>query len=143
MAEEKQRLSPQEIQERKISLVKERGSRVLLINSPLGATLCTILRQFDLAYANFKGRLGEMGGISYEEGEALMAEGREIVMAFSDFTDKLCHRIHFRYYTPREIEEYLRAMDDMRSGGKHQTNSSDELSDAGNMAGNRRGDLPQ
>ena len=29
-------------------------------------------------------------------------------MAFSDFTDKLCHRIHFRYYTPREIEEYLR-----------------------------------
>ena len=117
MAEEKQRLSPQEIQERKISLVKERGSRVLLINSPLGATLCTILRQFDLAYANFKGRL--------------------------DFTDKLCHRIHFRYYTPREIEEYLRAMDDMRSGGKHQTDSSDELSDAGNMAGNRRGDLPQ
>ena len=78
MAEEKQRLSPQEIQERKISLVKERGSRVLLINSPLGATLCNILRQFDLAYANFKGRLGEMGGISYEEGEALMAEGREV-----------------------------------------------------------------
>ena len=38
MAEEKQRLSPQEIQERKISLVKERGSRVLLINSPLGGT---------------------------------------------------------------------------------------------------------
>ena len=34
MAEEKQRLSPQEIQERKISLVKERGSRVQLINSP-------------------------------------------------------------------------------------------------------------
>ena len=112
MAEEKQRLSPQEIQERKISLVKERGSRVLLINSPLGATLCTILRQFDLAYANFKGRLGEMGGISYEEGEALMAEGREIVMAFSDFTDKLCRRIHFRYYTPREIEEYLRVMEE-------------------------------
>ena len=111
MAEEKQRLSPQEIQERKISLVKERGSRVLLINSPLGATLCTILRQFDLAYANFKGRLGEMGGISYEEGEALMAEGRTIVMAFSDFTDKLCRRIHFRYYTPREIEEYLRELE--------------------------------
>ena len=118
MAEEKQRLSPQEIQERKISLVKERGSRVLLINSPLGATLCTILRQFDLAYANFKGRLGEMGGISYEEGEALMAEGREIVMAFSDFTDKLCHRIHFRYYTPREIEEYLRVVEEQETESK-------------------------
>ena len=87
------------------SAFEDEGSQavVLLINSPLGATLCTILRQFDLAYANFKGRLGEMGGISYEEGEALMAEGREIVMAFSDFTDKLCRRIHFRYYTPREM----------------------------------------
>ena len=143
MAEEKQRLSPQEIQERKISLVKERGSRVLLINSPLGSTLCTILRQFDLAYANFKGRLGEMGGISYEEGEALMAEGREIVMAFSDFTDKLCHRIHFRYYTPREIEEYLRVVDESTSKQTIQTDSSSGQSDAGNMEKNRRGDLPQ
>ena len=115
MAEEKQRLSPQEIQERKISLVKERASRVLPTNSHPGPTLCTILRQFDLAYANFKGRLGEMGGISYEEGEALMAEGREIVMAFSDFTDKLCRRIHFRYYTPREIEEYLRVVEERPS----------------------------
>ena len=33
-------------------------------------------------------------------------------MAFSDFTDKLCRRIHFRYYTPREIEEYLRVMEE-------------------------------
>jgi len=143
MAEEKQRLSPQEIQERKISLVKERGSRVLLINSPLGATLCNILRQFDLAYANFKGRLGEMGGISYEEGEALMAEGREVVMAFSDFTDKLCRRIHFRYYTPREIEEYLRVVDESTSKKTIQTDSNSGQSDAGNMEKNRRGDLPQ
>ncbi len=67
MAEEKTAALAAGDQERKISLVKERGSRVLLINSPLGATLCTILRQFDLAYASFKGRLGEMGGISYEE----------------------------------------------------------------------------
>ena len=88
---------------------------MLFINSPLGATLCPILRQFDLAYANFKGRLGEMGGISYEEGEALMAEGREIVMAFSDFTDKLCRRLHLRYYTPREIEEYLWVMEDLET----------------------------
>ena len=143
MADEKQRLSPQEIQERKISLVKERGSRVLLINSPLGATLCNILRQFDLAYANFKGRLGEMGGISYEEGEVLMAEGREVVMAFSDFTDKLCRRIHFRYYTPREIEEYLRVVDESTSKQTIQTDSSSGQSDAGNMEKNRRGDLPQ
>jgi hypothetical protein len=101
----------QEIEERKINMVRVRGSRVLLVNSPLGSTLFTILRQFDMAYANFKGRLGEMGGISHEEGEALMEEGREIVMAFSDFTDRLCGRIRFRYYPPREIEKYLQAIE--------------------------------
>ena len=46
----------------------------------------------------------------HEEGEVLMEEGREIVMAFSDFTGRLCERICFRYYPPREIEEYLQAI---------------------------------
>ena len=98
----------QEIQEKKINMVKERGSRVLKINSPLSATLFNILRQFDMAYTHFKARLGEMDGISHEEGEKLMAEGREIVMAFSDYTAKLSKRIRFRYYTPREIKELMK-----------------------------------
>jgi hypothetical protein len=99
----------QEIQEKKISMVKERGSRVLKVNSPLGSTMFNVLRQFDMAYTCFKARLGEMDGISHEEGEALMAEGREIVMAFSDYTSKLSKRIRFRYYTPREISEFMRS----------------------------------
>jgi hypothetical protein len=101
----------QEIQERKINMVKERGSRVLKINSPLGSTLFNILRQFDMAYTHFKARLGEMNGVSHEEGEKLMTEGREIVMAFSDYTAKLSKRIQFRYYTPREIKEFMKSED--------------------------------
>lgn len=109
MAEKKDdKPSWQEIQEKKINMVKERGSRVLKINSPLGSTLFNILRQFDMAYAHFKARLGEMDGISHEEGERLMTEGREIVMAFSDYTEKLSKRIRFRYYTPREISEFMK-----------------------------------
>ena len=96
----------QEIQEKKINMAKERGSRVLKVNSPLGSTMFDILRQFDMAYAHFKARLGEMNGISHEEGEELMAEGREIVMAFSDYTARLSKRIRFRYYTPREIDAF-------------------------------------
>jgi len=102
----------QEIQERKINMVKERGSRVLKINSPLGSTLFNILRQFDMAYAHFKARLGEMNGISHEEGEELMAEGRQIVMAFSDYTARLSKRIRFKYYTPREISEFMKTEQD-------------------------------
>ena len=60
-----------------------------------------------MAYANFKGRLGEMGGITYEEGAALMEEGREIVMAFSDLTARLGRKVKFRYYPPDEIKDYL------------------------------------
>ncbi len=40
-----------------------------------------------------------------------MEEAREMVMAFSDFTGRLCGRIRFRYYPPREIEEYLQAIE--------------------------------
>ncbi len=106
----KEKPSWQEIQEKKINMVKERGSRVLKVNSPLGATMFNILRQFDMAYTHFKARLGEMDGISHEEGEKIMAEGREIVMAFSDYTAKLSKRIRFRYYVPQEIRE-VREMD--------------------------------
>ncbi len=106
--QEKKKPSWQEIQEKKINMAKERGSRVLKVNSPLGSTMFNILRQFDMAYANFKARLGEMDGISHEEGEELMAEGRDIIIAFSDYTAKLSKRIRFRYYTPREIDEFMR-----------------------------------
>ena len=105
--EKKHRPSWQEIEERKINLGKEKGSRVMRVNSPIGSTMFSILRQFDMAYANFKGRLGEMGGITYEEGAALMKEGQEIVMAFSDFTARLSRKVKFRYYPPDEIKDYL------------------------------------
>ena len=107
---EKSKVKPswQEIQEKKINMAKERGSRVLKVNSPLGSTMFDILRQFDMAYAHFKARLGEMDGISHEEGEELMTEGREIVMAFSDYTARLSKRIRFRYYTPREIDTFMK-----------------------------------
>jgi len=86
--QEKKKPSWREIQEKKINMAKERGSRVLKVNSPLGSTMFNILRQFDMAYANFKARLGEMNGISYEEGEKLMNEGRDIIIAFSEYTEK-------------------------------------------------------
>ena len=106
--QERKKPSWQKIQEKKINMAKERGARVLKVNSPLGSTMFNILRQFDMAYANFKARLGEMDGISHEEGEELMAEGREIIIAFSDYTAKLSKRIRFRYYIPREIDEFMK-----------------------------------
>lgn len=119
MAEQKQeRPSRSEIQERKISMAKERGSRVMKVNSPLGSTMFSILRQFDMAYTHFKARLGEMDGISHEEGEEMMAEGREIILSFSAYTERLCKRIRFRYYTPREIEEFLKSVPQKKEEGE-------------------------
>ena len=105
MGEERKKPTREEIIERKISMARERGSRVLKINSPVGSTMFNVLRQFDQAYANFKTRLGEPGGVSYEEGSELMAEAMEITMAFSDFTARLSKKIKFRYFVPQELKE--------------------------------------
>lgn len=100
------RLSREEILEKKITMARERGSRVVKINSPLGSIMFNVLRQFDQAYANFKGKLGEPGGISYEEGAELMARAKNITMDFSELTKELSRRIRFRYYTPDELKEF-------------------------------------
>ena len=102
---QKQRLTKEEFLEKKINLARERGSRVLRINSPLGNIMFNVLRQFDQAYGNFKGRLGEPGGISYEEGAILMEEAREITIAFSGLTKKLSKKVNFRYFVPQELKE--------------------------------------
>lgn len=103
--QEKKRPTREEILERKISMARERGSRVLRINSPLGNIMFNVLRQFDMAYGNFKGQLGEPGGISYEEGAQLMEEAREITVAFSKLTKRLSKQVHFRYFVPQELKE--------------------------------------
>ena len=104
-AEEKKRPTREEILERKISMARERGSRVLRINSPLGNIMFNVLRQFDMAYGNFKGQLGEPGGITYEEGAQIMEEAREITIAFSQLTKRLSKKVNFRYFTPQELRE--------------------------------------
>ena len=105
MAEEKKRPTREEILERKVNMAKERGSRVLKVNSPLGNIMFNVLRQFDMAYAQFKGRLGEPGGITYEEGAQIMEEAREITIAFSQLTKRLSKKVRFRYYVPEELKE--------------------------------------
>ncbi len=99
------RLSREEFLEKKISMARERGARVLKINSPLGSIMFNVLRQFDQAYGNFKGRLGEPGGISYEEGAKIMEEAREITIEFSNLTKKLSKKVRFRYFVPQELKE--------------------------------------
>ncbi|MBU0663409.1 MAG: recombinase [Proteobacteria bacterium] len=103
--EQRQKMTREEILEKKISMARERGSRIMKINSPLGSIMFNVLRQFDQAYAHFKGQLGEPGGISHEEGAALMDEARKITMAFSEFTGKLSKQVRFKYYVPQELQE--------------------------------------
>ena len=109
--DEKKRLTKEEILERKISMVKERGSRVMKINSPMGSIMFNVLRQFDQAYAHFKGQLGEPGGISHEAGAALMDEARKITISFSEFTGQLSRQVRFKYFVPQELEEMHQVTD--------------------------------
>ena len=101
----KKRLTREEFLEKKMSMARERGSRVLKINSPLGNIMFNILRQFDQAYGSFKGNLGEPGGITYEEGAKIMEEAQNITVEFSNLTKKLSKKIHIRYFVPQELKE--------------------------------------
>ncbi|MDD3815431.1 MAG: recombinase [Desulfocapsaceae bacterium] len=107
---QRQKLTKEEILERKISMVKERGSRVMKINSPMGSIMFNILQQFDQAYAHFKGQLGEPGGISHEEGGALMDRVQEITMDFSEYTGQLSKKVKFKYFMPQELQELRKAI---------------------------------
>ena len=106
---QKLRFTKEEIMERKISMVKERGSRVMKINSPMGSIMFNVLRQFDQAYAHFKGQLGEPGGVSHEEGAELMEEVRKNTMAFSELTGRLSKKVKFKYFIPQELQEMVQA----------------------------------
>ena len=94
----------EEILERKINMARERGARVIKVNSPLGSIMFNVLRQFDQAYASFKGKLGEPGGISHEDGARMMERARDVTVEFSDLTRELSKKIGFRYYTPEELK---------------------------------------
>ena len=117
-AGEKKRPTREEILERKISMARERGSRVLRINSPLGNIMFNVLRQFDMAYGNFKGQLGEPGGITYEEGAQIMEEAREITIAFSQLTKRLSKKVNFRYFTPQDLREIKTSSTEPPDGGE-------------------------
>lgn len=102
----KARPSKEELLERRVKMAKERGSRVVKINSPLGNIMFNVLRQFDQAYLNFKGRIGEPGGISFEEGAELMDRAGKISLEFSELTKDLSKKVRFKYYTPDELKAF-------------------------------------
>jgi hypothetical protein len=112
----KARPSKEELLERRVKMAKERGSRVVKINSPLGNIMFNVLRQFDQAYLNFKGRIGEPGGISFEEGAELMDRAGKISLEFSELTKDLSEKVRFKYYAPDE----LKAFSVEKSDTKHQ-----------------------
>jgi hypothetical protein len=81
--QEKPRPTREEIMERKISMAKEKNTRVAKIDSPLGGIIFNIMRQFDQAYDKFKGKLGEFGGTSHDKGIVYMQKAQEVTLMFS------------------------------------------------------------
>lgn len=100
------RMTREEVLEKKISIVKERNSRVARIDSSPGGTLFNIMRQFDQAYAKLKGSMGEFGGPSHEVGLAYMTRAQEITLQFSELTEELFKAVNWKYQAPRELQEY-------------------------------------
>lgn len=98
-----------ERREKRVKMAGERNALVMRGNSPFGRTIHHILQQFDNAYAQFKIKLGELGGIPHEEGDKLMVEAQDILIQFNDFTDKLHKRVRFTYHEPQELRDLKKA----------------------------------
>ena len=99
------RLSSEEKKGIRVKLAEDPRAFVLICDAPLSYSMSRVLNLFNRAYAQFKLSLGETGGLSHEEADQLMAEGREIVLRFNDFTDKLHRKVNWRYKQPYEVED--------------------------------------
>ena len=102
--EETKKPATDKIIEKKITLAGQRNTRVVTVDASISGVIATALRQFDTAYTNFKKRLGEYNGITYEEGEEFIRQGQKIALEFSDFTEQLCSLINYKYYPPRGLD---------------------------------------
>jgi hypothetical protein len=105
--EVKPRKTREEILEQKVSMAKERNSRVARIDSTLGSTMFNIMRQFDQSYAKLKGSMGEFGGTSHDKGIVYMQRAHEITLQFSALANELSKEVGFKYYVPRELQDFL------------------------------------
>ncbi len=105
--EARPRKTREEILEQKVSMAKERNSRVARIDSTLGSTMFNIMRQFDQSYAKLKGSMGEFGGTSHDKGILYMQRAHEITLQFSALANELSKEVGFKYYVPRELQDFL------------------------------------
>ncbi len=99
------RISKEELLERRVNMAKERNSRVLKINSPLGNVMFNVLRQFDQAYNRYTGEMALPANLArLQEVSKLLEEANKVAMDFSELTKKLCKEVDFRYYKPDELK---------------------------------------
>ncbi len=106
--EQKPRLSAEEIQERKVTMARERNARVMRVNSAVTGDMHNSLKQLDMALQNLKMKLGEPRGVSFEEGIAILNEGKKLAILISDYAAKVSEAVGFRYYEPLGIQELIR-----------------------------------
>jgi len=95
----------QEMLERKISMAKERNTRVARIQSPLGDMAFNILRQFDPAFNQLAGKMHKLPTPDQEKrGTAYLKKAQELVLQLSDITEELCSAVHYQYVVPQEVK---------------------------------------
>ena len=102
----------QEAMDRKISMAKERNSRVARIESSMGNISFNILQQFDPAYNKVLGKLGAFPIPELKQRvEDYLTAAQDLIIQLSDLTEKMCQDAEFRYFMPQDlkvIKEYYR-----------------------------------
>ena len=95
----------QEYLERKVTMARERDTRVARIESPLGNIAFNILRQFDPVYKRINGNLGAFAGPMRKKYLDYYDQTESIIAQLSDLTETLCKDVGYSYIVPQELKE--------------------------------------
>lgn len=91
--------------EKKLSMAKERNSRVVFVNSPFTHKVLDVLQQSDRAYSRARARMGMPGGLTFDEAIALLNDYHEAAIKLAEASEKLCKASGISFRMPRGMND--------------------------------------
>lgn len=95
----------EERQERKMNLLKERGSRVFVVNTPVTHKVLDILQFTDRGLNRLRSRMGAPNGPSFAEGAEAIEKFNKLIDQLVEETKTICELADVKFRAPRGFEQ--------------------------------------
>ena len=102
-------------EEFKMKMAKERNTRFMRVNSPLGKIIHNIVKQFEMGYERLKFQMMEFNGVSIEEATEIIHEAHDIAIRLNRLAERVAGLTGLKYYIPRDLEAYMKNMENEKA----------------------------